>query len=193
MVSVDIEKYELILMDLDMTLVRPIHGRVFPETVDDRELMPGREGALKDLHAQGKQIAVVTNQGGRAWGIFTEEEMNAWLDEFCGQYGISHYQVCYHDTGKASQKYPEKIVPGYGGPDLTVGGFERRKPGPGMLLDAMLHFNVPKERTVMVGDRHEDEDAAKAAGVDFVPAWKFFGDPEPIEPDPSPFRGMSGF
>ncbi|HEX3643600.1 MAG TPA: HAD-IIIA family hydrolase [Ktedonobacteraceae bacterium] len=178
-IGIDISVYELFLTDLDGTLVLPVRGKTFPETVGDRRIMSDRHSVLDELHAQGKKVCIITNQGGRAWDIFSNTEFEAWMDQFCARYNIDGYQVCYHDTGKASQLYPEKIVLGLGGPDLTPDGFERRKPGPGMLIQAMQHFGVSKERTLMIGDRHEDEGAAAAAGVLYVPAWKFFGDPEP--------------
>src|SRR5260221_14510121 len=42
---------------------------------------------------------------------------------------------------------------------------DRRKPGSGMLSDAMKALNRSKSDTLMVGDRPEDEQAAQNAGV----------------------------
>jgi D-glycero-D-manno-heptose 1,7-bisphosphate phosphatase len=53
---------------------------------------------------------------------------------------------------------------------------DRRKPGPGMLREAMSDFEADPDETLYVGDRPEDEQAAKNAGVDFVWASEFFGD-----------------
>lgn len=61
-----------------------------------------------------------------------------------------------------------------------------RKPLPGMLLrgamwvEQQLGVEVPRERCVMVGDRDEDEQAARAAGIAFMDAaaWRA-GDPYP--------------
>jgi len=179
-----IMKYELFLMDLDETLTKPVLGRTFPQTVNDRELMPRRDMILEDLHNLNKKTAVITNQGGRAWNIFSDVEFNLWIENFCNVLDIDAFFVCYHDTGKKAQQYPEKIVPGLGGPDLyhepiTGMDLERRKPGPGMLVQAMDHFSILHSKTVMIGDRDEDRGAAAAAKVDFIWAWKFFGDPEP--------------
>ena len=54
-----------------------------------------------------------------------------------------------------------------------------RKPSGSMLLHAMNRCNVDPEHTVMIGDSDEDEQAADAAGCDFIRAWKFFGREKP--------------
>ena len=51
-----------------------------------------------------------------------------------------------------------------------------RKPEPGMLQHAIQLFQVELEETLFVGDRPEDEQAAKNANVDFMWAYEFFGD-----------------
>ncbi len=52
----------------------------------------------------------------------------------------------------------------------------RRKPGPGMLLEAMRDFEASPEETLYVGDLPEDEEAAKNAGCQFIWAGKFFSE-----------------
>ena len=51
---------------------------------------------------------------------------------------------------------------------------DRRKPGPRMLLEAMSDFEALPEETLFVGDRPEDEQAARAAGIAFQWADEFF-------------------
>src|SRR5712692_6935589 len=63
-----IRDYELYLFDLDSTLTESISGNTFPKSVDDRKWMSGRLERLRELVAQGKNMAIVTNQGGAAWG-----------------------------------------------------------------------------------------------------------------------------
>jgi len=50
-----------------------------------------------------------------------------------------------------------------------------RKPSGSMLLHAMDRCNVAPEQTLMVGDSDEDQQAAAAAGCDFIWAHEFFG------------------
>ena len=61
-----------------------------------------------------------------------------------------------------------------------------RKPEPGMLLHAIQYFQVGLEETLFVGDRPEDEKAAKAAGVDFMWANDFFKQDQDTSEDISP-------
>jgi D-glycero-D-manno-heptose 1,7-bisphosphate phosphatase len=42
---------------------------------------------------------------------------------------------------------------------------DRRKPGPGMLREALGHFRLSPSEAVMVGDQLSDLQAARAAGV----------------------------
>jgi histidinol phosphatase-like enzyme len=49
-----------------------------------------------------------------------------------------------------------------------------RKPGPGMLLQAMKDAGASPDETVFIGDSEEDRLAAEAAGVKFVHADVFF-------------------
>lgn len=51
---------------------------------------------------------------------------------------------------------------------------DRRKPRPGMIQDAMRDFEAEIEETLYVGDRDEDQAAARAASVDFCWAEEFF-------------------
>lgn len=49
-----------------------------------------------------------------------------------------------------------------------------RKPGPGMLNEAMLDAGIAETETLMIGDRSEDAEAARAAGCAFMWAKDFF-------------------
>ena len=51
-----------------------------------------------------------------------------------------------------------------------------RKPGPGMLLQAMNDTGVSAAETLMIGDRSEDAEAAQAGGCNFAWAKDFFGE-----------------
>ena len=48
--------------------------------------------------------------------------------------------------------------------------FKFRKPGAGMIYRAANDFEIDLTKSWMIGDRDEDEKAAKAAGVNFMPA-----------------------
>jgi D-glycero-D-manno-heptose 1,7-bisphosphate phosphatase len=154
----------LLILDIDGTLVVTQSGATFRKTADDWQWLPGRIEKLKELREQGVKIAIASNQAGVAfpWSKFTEAEMQAEIEAVARLIGAEYIGVCYSTPN-------EKALPQYRNANDT-----RRKPGPGMLLEAMKHFNVSPEDTLMVGDRDEDEQAAIAAGVAFQMADKFF-------------------
>ena len=47
-------------------------------------------------------------------------------------------------------------------------GFANKKPDPEMIDHCIAAFNVPREKTVLVGDSLVDQSAARRAGVDFI-------------------------
>ena len=47
-------------------------------------------------------------------------------------------------------------------------GFANKKPDPEMINHCIAAFNVPREKTVLVGDSLVDQSAARRAGVDFI-------------------------
>jgi D-glycero-D-manno-heptose 1,7-bisphosphate phosphatase len=171
---IEVMDYSLFLFDLDSTLTESISGNKFPQTVTDRKWMPGRLEHIAQLVQAGKHTAIVTNQGGAAWGIFTPEEMDAYLNNLVWKAGMDAFYACYHDTSEKARG-SDRTIKELTVPDLYK-GHERRKPGQGMLLQAMDDFGIHLYDTLYVGDREEDKIAAAAAGVDFEWAWSYFGD-----------------
>lgn len=169
----ELSSKKLFLFDLDNTLTESISGGTFPKTIRDRKFMRGREEKLLELRRQRKITAIVTNQGGAAWGFLDSDDMHNYLANLCISFEINNYFVCFHDTGekaRASDKTDKTLTV----PDLTPDGYERRKPGPGMLIQAMQLHEIDRQDTLMVGDRPEDKGAAEAAGVDFMWSWEYF-------------------
>jgi D-glycero-D-manno-heptose 1,7-bisphosphate phosphatase len=181
MPGIEIRKdYKLYLFDRDSTLTIPASGEKFPKSVDDQQWMPGRLERLHELQAQGAHTAIITNQGGAAWGIFEPDAMCEVLARQCKEGRIDTFFVCFHDISeKAKLKAKIKELTGsedYQGYAALYKDYHRRKPSPGMLIEAMEHFNVSREDTVMIGDREEDKAAAENALIDFVWSWEFFNE-----------------
>jgi len=155
--------YKLLLFDVDGTLGKPKSGGDFRETADDWEFFPGPVEACLKLVSEGVRIITVSNQGGVCfpWSRFSEEEIAAVLAETAKSIGaMASLVACSSTNPKAMDKYR------FDDP--------RRKPNPGMLLEAMQLADVSAEETLMIGDRPEDEAAALAAGVAFQWAKDFF-------------------
>lgn len=177
--SPDLSRYELIISDIDGTLVKTKSGATFRKTADDWEWLPGRLEKLQELREQGKVIHFASNQGGIAFGYFQEgdivHEFLRMSKEIGYPPGHNIMHVCFTHPNAIVASYREESH----GPNSN-----RRKPAPGMLLEAMQRENIAPDKTLMVGDRKEDENAALNAGCDFMWAWAFFGDDQTIEEHP---------
>lgn len=190
------KQYELIVFDVDGTLVSPRSGKKFRENADDWMWLPNRIEKYQALRGQGIRLAIATNQGGPMWRLATgqtkypstQEIGNAlkqmimqlsWSPTFCDPWFISLYDqrasalvdnVAVRELKDEMHHYLEEF-------NCWIGiDSSWRKPLPGMLKAAMHLYNMASDQTLYVGDRPEDEQAAIAAGVDFMWADQFFGE-----------------
>jgi D-glycero-D-manno-heptose 1,7-bisphosphate phosphatase len=156
------KQYILYIFDLDGTLVETKSGALFRKTPDDWQLLPGRREKLIELKARGARLAIATNQGGVAFGYFSQEAILREIQAAARALGISPagVYICY--------THPKASIEQYRAED------DRRKPGPGMLKEAMMDFDAMEVETLMIGDRPEDEQAARNAGVEYKDAREFF-------------------
>jgi D-glycero-D-manno-heptose 1,7-bisphosphate phosphatase len=153
-------EYQLVIFDADGTLVRPKSGKDFREHADDWELLPGRLCACQGLQANGVKLAIASNQGGVAFGYLAEPAIRQALHDLGADIGAHMVRFCpFHPDGTLLQYRCDSAD---------------RKPSPGMLQAVMNQLKIPSEHTLFVGDRSEDEGAAKAAGVAFQWADTFF-------------------
>lgn len=136
----------LVLLDRDGVIN---HDR--PEGVlrfEDFRLLPNALEGVAKLTKAGYRIAICTNQSAVGKGILrpeTLEKMHQFLCDEVAQAG-----------GCIDKIYVATDAPGT--PST------RRKPAPGMLLEALEHFGEPARSTPMVGDMLRDMEAAHAAG-----------------------------
>lgn len=165
----------LICLDLDGTLVESAlveeDGKLQrPQTnvYAEPSLLPHRFDVLHRAAKEGDRFAIVTNQGGVAWGYHTVAEVNlriarsiAALGFFC----LAPFSV------HVAWKHPRATVPQFRESD---GEATRRKPAAAMLLEAMDAHGIDQANTLMVGDLGTDTEAALAAGVDFALGADFF-------------------
>ena len=157
------EEITLYIFDVDGTLVETKSGDTFRKTADDWRWLPGRVQHLQDLSAH-THIAFASNQAGVAfpWSKFTDLEISNEMKIMAEATNAVTWRCCFTTPN-------EKALPQYHNPNDP-----NRKPGPGMLLDIMHYLDTDKEHTLFVGDRPEDEQAAKAAGVRFQWAKDYF-------------------
>jgi D-glycero-D-manno-heptose 1,7-bisphosphate phosphatase len=96
-------------------------------------------------------IVVVTNQSGIGRGIFTLDDflnLNNWM--------ISEFQ---------KEKIP--ITKVYFCASAPNSEFDfRRKPDPGMILEAAQDFDIELKNSIMIGDKESDMIAASMAGIE---------------------------
>jgi D-glycero-D-manno-heptose 1,7-bisphosphate phosphatase len=133
-----------IFLDRDGTLMKEVHYCRVPGEV---EVYEGAAEALRALRALGFRIVVVTNQSGIGRGIISPAEYEAVNAEFLRQLG------------------PELVDAVYFCPDPPEAESERRKPAPGMLLEAARDLNLDLAASWMVGDKASDVAAGRNAGT----------------------------
>ena len=140
-----------VFLDRDGTLNVPvvIHGLPEPpRSMSAFQLFPEVPAGCRALAAAGFVLVVATNQPDVGRGTLATEVVEAqhallqqWIPE------LSRIEVCY-DSGRD----PTSPSP-------------RRKPEPGMLLDAAHTLGLDLTRSWMIGDRWRDVDCGHRAGV----------------------------
>jgi D-glycero-D-manno-heptose 1,7-bisphosphate phosphatase len=166
-----VEQKKLIIFDKDGCLVRSVvnakTGKSHaPNHLEAQEYFEDVRPKCQALIAEGHTLAVASNQGGVAFGIFPAEEAELLVSSAAAYIGAKAYRVCfYHPKGKVAPFNTEH---------------PNRKPAPGMLLELMAELGFQPENTIMVGDWETDKDAADAAGCEFEWAHVFFGRVNPF-------------
>ena len=140
-----------VFLDRDGTLNRQRirDGKPYPpQTVAEFELFPGVPEACARLAAAGFVLVVATNQPDVGRGTQSLAHVEAMHEQLRASIPeIQRIEVCYA-AGLAGDP-----------PD------PRRKPEPGMLLDAARALALDLPRSWMIGDRWRDVDCGKRAGV----------------------------
>jgi len=130
------------------------HGYVHrPEQV---EFVPGIFALCRQAAARGLLLVVATNQSGIGRGLYTEDDFSALMRWMGGRFereGAPLHAVEY------CPDHPEHGISPYRREN------PRRKPGPGMLLDAAAEHGIDLGASLMLGDRASDMQAALAAGI----------------------------
>lgn len=116
----------------------------------------GAREAVKVANDAGYFVFVVTNQSGVARGFYEEthvEALHRWMEGDLAKIGahIDAFEYCpYH---------PDAVI------DRYRQASPRRKPAPGMINDLLGRFPVDVSRSILIGDKATDLEAAEAAGI----------------------------
>ena len=138
-----------VFLDRDGTLNHPVmrDGLPFPpQSIAEFRLFPGVPAACRALHAAGFTLVVTTNQPDVGRGVIAQsvvESIHVRLQLLVPE--ISRIEVCY-DPGNGESS-------------------RRRKPAPGMVLDAAAALGLDLPHSWLIGDRWRDVDCGRLAGV----------------------------
>ncbi len=138
-----------LFLDRDGVINQRLVGR-YVTSPSEFHLEPGVLDMLRAAKLSGDLLVLITNQQGVGKGLMTQQDldevhahMNALLRNHLG-FGIDHIYVC---TSLAGENDP------------------RRKPSPGMLLEAISDLGIDASSSWFVGDSLSDSAAGRAAGV----------------------------
>jgi D-glycero-D-manno-heptose 1,7-bisphosphate phosphatase len=140
-----------VFLDRDGTLIEAVHYISEPSQV---RVLPGVAVALRRLENAGFARVVVTNQSGIGRGLLTVENYEAVNRAMLTQLAEEGASV---DRIEFCQHVPEST-------EKSTVHHNRRKPGPGMLLDAAEALGIDTGRSWIVGDMLSDLLAGQNAG-----------------------------
>ena len=142
-------KISAVFLDRDGVLNPHIPGG-YLLSADELVVLPGVAQAVRRLNDAGLPVIVISNQQGVGKGMMTRDDLTAIERRMdggaCGSEAGARIERCYYSTELASANSP------------------RRKPGPGMLLEAAEDFGLNLPETVFAGDSPTDIQAGHAGG-----------------------------
>lgn len=122
----------------------------------DFEFIPGVFEAACTLRGLGYLLFVVTNQSGIGRGLYSVDDFLALDDWMRARFLEEGAEVA------ATYYCPHHPTEGVGQYRVDC---ECRKPRPGMLLQAAADHGLALDRSLLIGDKASDLEAARAAGV----------------------------
>ena len=132
-----------LFIDRDGTLMEEVDHCCDPAHV---RVYPGAPEELARARSLGWVNIIITNQSGIGRGYFTSDEFHSVQEEVSRQLG--------------------GVIDGaYMSPDLPGTDSLRRKPAPGMILEAAAEHGIDLSRSFMIGDKQIDIECGANAGV----------------------------
>ena len=141
------KKYDCIFLDRDGTL-NPDPGYI--SSLNDFIFFDFTLPALKQLAEAGNRFCIITNQSGISRGLIQQDSLQEIHDFITLEFEKNNIPllgiyVC--------SDHPEQAT-------------ERRKPGPGMFLEAELDHDLNLMECIMIGDSVADMEAGEMLGMD---------------------------
>jgi len=136
-------KRPALFIDRDGTLMEEVDHCCDPADV---RAIPGASDELARARELGWATVIITNQSGIGRGYFTVEQFHSVQEELLRQLG-GLIDASYH-----APDHPDNPSP-------------RRKPAPGMILEAAAEHNLDLTRSWMIGDKALDIECGRNAGV----------------------------
>jgi D-glycero-D-manno-heptose 1,7-bisphosphate phosphatase len=150
-----------VFLDRDGTLMEEVHYCADPGLV---KLFPGVPAALRRLKDAGFWNFIVTNQSGIGRGLLTDAQYQSVQAELLRQIG------------------PNLIDATYYCPDVPGPSF-RRKPNPGMVLEAARQYHIDLAESYFIGDKSADIECGRRAGTRTILVSTGYGKDQACEPD----------
>jgi D-glycero-D-manno-heptose 1,7-bisphosphate phosphatase len=140
-------KTKLVLLDRDGVINKD--RKDFVKSISEFIFIDGSIEAIKKLNDAAIKVAIVTNQSAVGRELITRQDLQDIHDYMNGEI----------------EKHNAKIDAIYFCVDHPDSATNRRKPGTGMLEEAVNHFKVKVEETHMIGDALRDLQPAKKLGI----------------------------
>jgi histidinol-phosphate phosphatase family protein len=154
--------HRAVFLDRDGTLMEEVEYCADPAKV---KVYAGVSGALRKLKDAGFLTFIVTNQSGIGRGFFTQPQYEAVQEELLRQIGaglIDGSYFCADAPGVPSS---------------------RRKPEPGMVMEAAAAFALDLGRSYFIGDKASDVECGRRAGTRTVLVLTGYGSQQKCTPD----------
>jgi D-glycero-D-manno-heptose 1,7-bisphosphate phosphatase len=151
-----------VFFDRDGTLMEEVHYCGDPRQV---QVYAGIPAALRSLKEAGFRTFIVTNQSGIGRGLISEADYRAVQAELISQIGEGLIDASYFC------------------PDAPGTASTRRKPEPGMLLEAAAEFDIDLARSYTIGDKAADVECGRHAGTKTILVLTGYGADQDCMPD----------
>jgi len=132
------KNYDCIFLDRDGTINSDPNGYI--SSLQNFNLYDFTIPALKRLSELGNKFCIITNQSGISRGLIKEENLN-FIHDFIYRIFKQHEITLL------------KIYTCFDHPDYAT---DRRKPGPGMFLEAERDYGFDLKKCLMIGDSYAD-------------------------------------